>query len=297
MIFYEIHLLSVPEILFAASVESVKYKNFFDNIENFMEFALCEEGQAVYDHKDGTSEIVSPGMLTPIFSDINCVISAFNNQKQRHTTVGVNVKYTLKKHDSDSCNIEELKKQLDPYTLLIPYHADVGDKYDDILNIIKKISVFNMNGSCAHKLNAVSKWFSLASLLTDFVLKKVAASSSNSSPAETVYVIKACEFIHMNYQKKITVSDIAEFVGVSEGYLHRMFRKNKGTGILEYINQHRVAVAIELISNKHISLKEAAYNVGIDDPAYMSRLFRKITGMSFNEYFANRPSIYESKRM
>ncbi len=297
MIFYEIHLLSVPEILFAASIESVKYKNYFDNIENFMEFALCEEGQAVYDHKDGTSEIVSPGMLTPIFSDINCVISAFNNQKQRHTTVGVNVKYTLKKHDSDNCDIEVLKKQLDPYTVLIPYHTDVGDKYDDILNIIKKISVFNMNSSCAHKLNAVSKWFSLASLLTDFVLKSVADSNSNSSPAEKVYVAKACEFIHMNYQKKISVNDIAEFVGVSEGYLHRMFKKNKGMGILEFINQHRVTVAIELISNRHISLKEAAYNVGIDNPAYMSRLFRKITGMSFNEYFANRPSIYESKRM
>lgn len=247
MIFYEIQLLSLPDILFAGSVEILKYKNTFHNLPNFIEFALCEEGQAVYEHSNGTVEIISPGMLTPIFCDMDCNITAYENQKQRHTTVGVYARYTLSKHDSDDCDIEELKKRLAPHTLLIPYHEYVNDKYDDIINIIKKISMLNMNGGCAHKLNAVSKWFSLAALLTDFVVKNVINSDLGSSPSETVYIAKACEFIHSNYQKKISVSDVAEYVGVSEGYLHRMFKKT--------------------------------------------------TGMSFNEYFANKLSLYKDKRL
>ena len=47
-------------------------------------------------------------------------------------------------------------------------------------------------------------------------------------------------------------------------------------------------MAIELISTRRISLKEAAYNVGIDEPAYMSRLFKKVTGISYHEYFGNK---------
>jgi YesN/AraC family two-component response regulator len=62
----------------------------------------------------------------------------------------------------------------------------------------------------------------------------------------------------------------------------------KNTGVLEYINKRRVSVAIDLINNHHLSLKEAAYNVGISEPAYMSRLFKKVTGVSYLEYFRNK---------
>ena len=46
--------------------------------------------------------------------------------------------------------------------------------------------------------------------------------------------------------------------------------------------------AVNLINNKNISLKEAAHSVGIEDPAYMSRMFKKITGLSYREYFKNK---------
>ena len=43
------------------------------------------------------------------------------------------------------------------------------------------------------------------------------------------------------------------------------------------------------METKNLSLKEAAYNVGIDDPAYMSRLFKKIIGLSVRDYFREKP--------
>ena len=43
-------------------------------------------------------------------------------------------------------------------------------------------------------------------------------------------------------------------------------------------------MAISLLGNKSITLKEISANVGIDDPAYMSRLFKKVTGISWREY-------------
>jgi hypothetical protein len=41
---------------------------------------------------------------------------------------------------------------------------------------------------------------------------------------------------------------------------------------------------IELIENKNLTLQEAAYNVGIEDPAYASRLFKKVTGLSVEDF-------------
>jgi len=55
-------------------------------------------------------------------------------------------------------------------------------------------------------------------------------------------------------------------------------------GITEYANRHRVGVAVSLMETRGLSLKEAAYNVGIEDPAYMSRLFKKVTGASYRDY-------------
>ena len=49
-----------------------------------------------------------------------------------------------------------------------------------------------------------------------------------------------------------------------------------------------MTVAIDLVDNRGLSLKDAAYNVGIEDPAYMSRLFKKVTGLSFREYFREK---------
>ena len=86
----------------------------------------------------------------------------------------------------------------------------------------------------------------------------------------------------------VTIEDIAAQLGISAGYLHRIFRHVKNCSILDCLNRKRVIAAIELMENRNLSLKEAAYNVGIEDPAYMSRLFKKVTGLSCREYFRDR---------
>ena len=84
------------------------------------------------------------------------------------------------------------------------------------------------------------------------------------------------------------VGGIAQELGISEGYLHRVFKAAAGCSVLEYLNRKRVTVAIDLVDNRGLSLKDAAFNVGIEDPAYMSRLFKKVTGLSFREYFREK---------
>ncbi len=228
-------------------------------------------------------------MSIPMFSDISCNSYLADNNGQRHSTVGVRVNYNLRRHDSENdTDTQSLKERLShSNTILIPYHELLDDLYDEARNIIIKIASLFISEDPKSKFSALGQWFTLAACMTDFVIKKT-DSAPDISPSEHLYVSKACRYIHKSYAKKLTVADIASHLNISEGYLHRIFRRVKNSGVLEYINRYRIFVAIELISNRHLSLKEAAYNVGIDEPAYMSRLFKKVTGISYHEYFTNK---------
>lgn len=289
MIFYEINLMSVPAIEIACTVDTARYKNRFDHPCDFVEIAILEKGTIIFEHDDGRIEKTSAGMVNCIFSDMACSTYLADDEGQRHSTVVARAKYTIHKYDNEeNVDIDALKERLSRGgTILLPNREMLEESYDEALNIIRKIASLSSSHDAKSKLSAQGYWFSLAGVMTDFVMRKI-DKNSNITPSENVYISKACKYIHKYYTQKLTVSEIARHLNISEGYLHRIFRRTKGMGVLEYVNRHRIAVAIELINNRNISLKEAAFNVGIDEPAYMSRLFKKVTGTSYHEYFGSK---------
>lgn len=210
------------------------------------------------------------------------------DERQCHTTVGVDVEYRLRKHNShigvDTHSLTERIKSTQ--TILIPWAEQLGDKYYKVVNIIRNISYLHLCSTPTDEIRAIGQWYGLAALLTDFVLQKL--DNIDTPPSEEMYVQKAVSYINSHLTEKITVGEIAEFLQISDGYLHRVFKSIKGSGIVAYINQQRINAALSLMENRHLSMKKAAYNVGIDDPAYMSRLFRNVTGMSMREYLARQ---------
>lgn len=289
MVFYEIEILSVPQIKFAYNVEIEKYKNRFRRIENFLEIALCLEGRILFEYENGEKEITQPKMLLPMIRDIDCTTQAYENEKQRHVTVGMNMQYKWTRHNTETeCDIDKLREKVSSHrALLIPYHCDMGEYYDEVKNLLRKIVSENASENEGRKLAAVGYWYALLGVLSDFVIKRLTDKEAAFSPSESLYAERAAGYINKNYAKKIAVKDISDFLGISEGYLHRIFKNVKKCTVLEFINRHRVSVAAELMETKSLSLKEAAYNVGIEDPCYMSRLFKKVMGVSYREYFKN----------
>ncbi len=287
MIFYEIEVLSVPKIIFACSVEYEKYKNSFENKENFLEIALCEQGKILFEYSDGTNEITDSGMLIPMFRDISCNTSSYKNEKQKHTAVGVEMKYNLRRYNSETeCDVLKLKERMKKsFIILIPYHCYMENKYDKTLSGLKRIIQNHSSQTPWEKVNAIGQWYLLTGMLTEFVLNKLNRVQFDFVFSELSYADKAVKYISSNYMKKLSVEEISDHLGISSGYLHRIFKNVKGMGVLEFINQHRIYAAISLMENRKLSLKEAALNVGIEDPSYMSRLFKNVVGMSCRKYF------------
>lgn len=99
-------------------------------------------------------------------------------------------------------------------------------------------------------------------------------------------VSQAISFIEKHYDSKISLTSIAEHVGLSSSYLCRVFKEETGLNINTYINNLRMSKAIVLLGDKNSYIKEVAISVGFDDQLYFSRLFKKYYGVTPSQYRA-----------
>jgi len=92
------------------------------------------------------------------------------------------------------------------------------------------------------------------------------------------------DYIHLNYARKITGTDIEQSFDCNFDYMNRVFSQVTGHTITKYINQVRINHAKELLDATHLSIGEVGYQVGLEDPYYFSKVFKKYVGMSPSEY-------------
>lgn len=99
------------------------------------------------------------------------------------------------------------------------------------------------------------------------------------------YVIQNIEkYIEENLDKKLSLTDIAESIHMNKSYISRMFKEKAGENLFDYINKRKIEKAKQLIKNNELRMYEIALNVGMEDTAYFSRVFKKYEGISPSEY-------------
>ena len=104
----------------------------------------------------------------------------------------------------------------------------------------------------------------------------------DNSISDTVNRAKA--IIESSYNTGITLTSIAEGVFVSPSYLSRIFRRKEGLSFNEYVNTVRMRKAIHMLQTTELKSYEIAERVGIADPHYFSKTFKRITGKSPSDY-------------
>lgn len=98
--------------------------------------------------------------------------------------------------------------------------------------------------------------------------------------AEREEIRRALLFLEKNYPKRISTADVALHVGLSEPYACQLFKSETGVSILSYLNEIRMNKAHQLLASGKYLVKQAAAEVGIHDPFYFNRLFKKKYGYS-----------------
>ncbi len=121
-------------------------------------------------------------------------------------------------------------------------------------------------------------------LLQQVALKIANKVNSFNNKSIRVTLRKAIDYINEHYSEPVTLNEVAEHTFVTTFYISRMFKKELGTSFIDYLNDIRIEKAKELLKDVKYKSYEVASLVGIPDPHYFSRLFKKHSGISPSEY-------------
>lgn len=106
-----------------------------------------------------------------------------------------------------------------------------------------------------------------------------------SVPDKSRYLQKALEYISENYaNENIGVGVIAASLGLSEGHLSHLFKKETNYTVMAYITRYRMQAAMKLLDDCTYKIYEVAEMVGYKDTNYFSSTFKKIVGVTPSEY-------------
>jgi two-component system, response regulator YesN len=95
---------------------------------------------------------------------------------------------------------------------------------------------------------------------------------------------EAVTYIRFNIDQPLSLSRIADTLGVHPSYLSRAFKKELGMTLTDYINKLRIEEAKYLLDSANASVTEAALSVGYNDPHYFSKVFTRLEQVTPQEY-------------
>ncbi|WP_026516763.1 response regulator transcription factor [Butyrivibrio sp. MC2021] len=143
----------------------------------------------------------------------------------------------------------------------------VREEIEQVLEKVKK------------KLDAEPDYWETVKKEADIVPESFYAST------DTDQIIK---YLEENFtDSKLNLASLAQHFGFSASYLSRKFKADTGKKFIEYLTDLRMKKAVK-IAESGVKMYRAAAEVGIPDPNYFSRCFKKYTGVSYSDYVAGK---------
>ncbi len=112
--------------------------------------------------------------------------------------------------------------------------------------------------------------------LSSLLFKQMYKSDEKKLTKYDVEIIKTLEYIHQNYENKITVSLLCEKTFLSRSTFLRNFRNLCECTPMEYVNRYRCKKALEMINSTCYSKTEIAHSCGFYDLSHMERTVKKL---------------------
>lgn len=102
--------------------------------------------------------------------------------------------------------------------------------------------------------------------------------------AGSFIVNQALNYMENNYSQKLTLQAVADCCYVSQWHLSKLLNRYAGKSFYDILNAIRINKAKELLADPRLKIGEIGEMVGYADTAHFARTFKKLAGMSANEY-------------
>ena len=102
--------------------------------------------------------------------------------------------------------------------------------------------------------------------------------------AGSFLVNRALDYLEEHYAEKLTLQEVADACYVSQWHLSKLLNRYTKKNFYDLLNNRRIRAAKELLADPSLRIGDIGEMIGYADPAHFARVFRKIAGMSANEY-------------
>lgn len=225
---------------------------------------------------------------------------------REHTVIGANQYVVLPVGEShEYCSCED-----SPWTIywihfagtLASYYAKDAGKPQTVMpnlesRISDRISLFEEILTVMRLEYSDDTLHYASSLLHHFLasLRCIRTYRGAAPQTDTSDIIEAARhYIEENIERRLSLSQIAAYVGLSVSNFSMKFHKAMGCSPIAYMNRMRISRACRLLRATGMQINQISYKLGINDALYFSRMFRKQMGMSPQEYRAGAGGIHNA---
>ncbi|MEG0329021.1 MAG: AraC family transcriptional regulator [Longicatena sp.] len=163
------------------------------------------------------------------------------------------------------------------------YFANLLDKIKEMINGKGIIETFHFDAL----RKGIEECESISFLefeLTHILRLLIDWMKENNVSRYKTQVSEIIKFIYQHLHQKISLAMIADAIGLSEIHVGRIFKKETGKSIVEFINEVKMKKAVELLEKDKLKIKDIAAQVGIGDQLYFNKVFKKYYQLSPRDY-------------
>lgn len=100
--------------------------------------------------------------------------------------------------------------------------------------------------------------------------------------------LKARDYIVQNYNRPISLNNVADYLELNPSYLCRVFKEEMNVSFVTFLQNYRMDKAEDLLTNTDYKIYEISEKVGYENQQYFNKVFRNVKGVSPSAVRENR---------
>jgi AraC-like DNA-binding protein len=165
--------------------------------------------------------------------------------------------------------------------LPVNFKTYFGPDYYDIKQLMKRL---------LHTTNTPGYSTGAADALSYLIFQELILRGPEEQPTNRVHVNQILEYIKVNQSRNLTVAELAEHFNYNVDYMGKLFRKNVGIGLKEYLAEERMKLAKDLLLTTDRTVKQIGEEMGYSSENLFVKFFmyhEKISPSVFRSLYYN----------
>ena len=155
--------------------------------------------------------------------------------------------------------------------------------HEEIRRLIRSLYAMSLKKTDTYEISVISKFCSLWEILYGD-LKPMLKTRSEQTDPDLLLLRKMIIFIYRDFQKQLTLDEIAGSADVSRSKACRLFRRYIEITPVEFLNDYRLKVSADMLAESDKKISGIAMDCGFSSFSYYSGRFREKYGVTPREY-------------